>query len=219
MSKLKSEQKMNIHNLVLGEFETNSYVLTADDSSKDCVIIDAGLDAGELVDYIKQQNLNPVAVILTHGHADHIVGLRQLRRSFPEIEVVISQTDSTMLTDSVGNLSSMLGRPFTTDPAQVIIGKEQKLSYALIDFDVIFTPGHTPGGISLHCQKDGVVFVGDTLFAGSVGRTDFPGGDAAQLVKSIKEKLLCLDGTTRAYPGHGPMTTISLEKNSNPFLR
>jgi len=210
---------MNIYNLVLGEFETNSYVLTADDSSTDCVIIDTGLESTELVDYIKHQNLNPLAIILTHGHADHIVGLRQLRRDFPKIEVVISEADSTMLTDSVGNLSSMLGRPFTTDPAQVIIGKEQKLSYAGIDFDVIFTPGHTPGGISLHCQKDGVVFVGDTLFAGSVGRTDFPGGNAAQLVKSIKEKLLCLEGTTKAYPGHGPMTTISIEKNSNPFLR
>lgn len=210
---------MNIHNLVLGEFETNSYVLTADDSSTDCVIIDAGLESGELVDYIKQQNLNPVAIILTHGHADHIVGLKQLRREFPNIQVAISETDSAMLTDSVGNLSSMLGRPFSTDKAQVIIQTEQKLSYAGIDFDVIFTPGHTPGGICLHCQKNGVVFVGDTLFAGSVGRTDFPGGNSAQLVKSIKEKLLCLDGTTKAYPGHGPMTTISLEKNSNPFLR
>lgn len=210
---------MNIHNLVLGEFETNSYVLTADDSSTDCVIVDTGLESGELVDYIKQQNLNPLAVILTHGHADHIVGLGQLRRSFPEIEVVISEADSAMLTDSVGNLSSMLGRPFATEKAQVIIRHEQKLSYAGIDFDVIFTPGHTPGGISLHCEKDAVVFVGDTLFAGSVGRTDFPGGDSVQIVKSIKEKLLCLGGATKAYPGHGPMTTISLEKSSNPFLR
>ncbi len=210
---------MNIHNLVLGEFETNSYVLTADDSSTDCVIVDTGLESGELVDYIKQQNLNPLAVILTHGHADHIVGLGQLRRSFPEIEVVISEADSAMLTDSVGNLSSMLGRPFATEKAQVIIRHEQKLSYAGIDFDVIFTPGHTPGGISLHCEKDAVVFVGDTLFAGSVGRTDFPGGDSVQIVKSIKEKLLCLKGATKAYPGHGPMTTISLEKSSNPFLR
>ncbi len=209
---------MHIHNVVLGEYQTNSYVLTADESSTDCVVIDTGLEAAELVDYIKQQKLDPVAVILTHGHADHIVGLRDIRRNFSGVEIVISEADANMLTDAVGNLSALTGRTFTTEEADVVIRTEKKISYAGITFDVIFTPGHTPGGMCLYCSQDEVVFVGDTLFAGSIGRTDFPGGDGPQLIRSIKEKILSLPSTTKVYPGHGPMTTISLEKNGNPFL-
>lgn len=210
---------MNIHNIVLGEMQTNGYVLTSDDSQGKCVIIDSGIENSELISYLKDSDLTPEAIILTHGHADHIVGVRDLRRQFPEIKVVIHKNDAEMLTNPMVNLSAMLGMSFKTDPADIILESEQNITFAGIEFEVLETPGHTPGGISLYCRADNVLFSGDTLFAGSVGRSDFPGGNHAQLTNSIKEKLLVLDGTTKVYPGHGYMTTISLEKDSNPFLR
>ena len=210
---------MNIHNIVLGEMQTNAYVLTCDEAGGKCVIIDSGLQNSELISYLKERDLDPQAIILTHGHADHIVGVRDLRREFPGIKVVIHKNDAEMLTNPAMNLSALVGIKFKTAPADTIIECEQKISFAGIEFDVLETPGHTPGGICLYRRDDNVLFSGDSLFSGSVGRTDFPGGNHNRLISSIKEKLLVLPPATKVYPGHGYMTTISLEKESNPFLR
>ncbi|MCF7956524.1 MAG: MBL fold metallo-hydrolase [Phycisphaerae bacterium] len=210
---------MNIHDIVLGEMQTNGYVLSCDKGAGKCVIIDTGLENSELISYVKEMGLTAEAIILTHGHADHIVGVRDLRREFPDIKVVIHKNDAEMLTNPMMNLSALVGISFTTEPGDTILDGEQKITFAGIEFEVLETPGHTPGGISLYCRDDNVLFSGDTLFAGSVGRSDFPGGNHNQLIRSIKEKLLVLPGTTKVYTGHGYMTTISLEKNSNPFLR
>jgi hydroxyacylglutathione hydrolase len=209
---------MKIHQLILGNYETNSYCLTVTDDAKDCLIIDTGLDSKPLIDFLKKNSLNPVAVIFTHGHADHISGVCDLRENWPEIKVVIHKNDADMLHDAEKNLSAMAGIDLTADPAEVIIDNESDIEFVGIKFKVFHTPGHTQGGICLYNVEAKVVFVGDTLFASSIGRTDLPGGDYSQLVSGIKAKLLKLDGSTHVLPGHGPATTIETEKNTNQYL-
>ena len=210
---------MKIDRLILGAYQTNCYILRDSEPAKDCLIIDTGLEAGELVDFLRENKLNPAAVVLTHGHVDHITGLAELRKSWPEIKVYIHKLDAEMLTETRSNLSAVTGAPFSTQPADCVIEEGDVIEQAGIKLQVFHTPGHTPGGICLYSKNEGIVFVGDTLFASSVGRTDMPGGSTTQLIKSIKQKLLTLPGETVVYPGHGPVTTIRDEKAHNPFLQ
>ena len=207
-----------INSFVLGDFETNSYCLRADESAKDCLIIDTGLEAGPLVDYLMENELNPVAVIFTHGHADHITGVKNLRANWPDIKVSIHKNDAKMLTSCVKNISVLSGKTFTTAPADIIIDNDGPIEFAGIKLDVLHTPGHTQGGICLYSASQAVVFVGDTLFASSIGRTDLPGGNFDQLIAAIKEKLLALPDETKVFTGHGPATTIAIEKQFNQYL-
>ncbi len=209
---------MKIDTLILGSYQTNCYILGAETSANDCLIIDTGLRAEPLIDFLTDRNLNPAAIILTHGHADHIIGLDLLREKFPKIKVYIHKLDEDMLTDPEMNLSLITGVHFQTAPAEHLLEENQTLCEASIELKVIHTPGHTPGGISLYSKEQGIIFVGDTLFAGSIGRTDFPGGNLQQLTSSIKDKILTLPDQTVVYPGHGPATTIKQEKLYNPYL-
>ncbi|MDD5065123.1 MAG: MBL fold metallo-hydrolase [Phycisphaerae bacterium] len=210
---------MEIDRLILGEYQTNCYVLRENKTAKDCLIIDTGLDADELVDFLRQHNLNPIAAVLTHGHADHITGLAALRSRFPNIKVYIHKLDAGMLTGEKDSLYSIAGVSFSPEHADFTVEDGDVIKQTNIKLDVLHTPGHTQGGICLYSKDDGIIFAGDTLFADSVGRTDFPGGNAAQLIKSIKQKLCSLPDETIVYPGHGPQTTISQEKTHNPFLQ
>jgi glyoxylase-like metal-dependent hydrolase (beta-lactamase superfamily II) len=210
---------MKIKTFILGDYQTNGYCLTAEASAKDCLVIDTGLQSEPLIDYLKANQLNPVAAVFTHGHIDHIAGLALLRQNWPDIKVAIHKDDAAMLSDGLLNLSALSGEPFKTSPADIIIEIEDIMTFAGMTFHILHTPGHTQGSISLYLKSEDVVFVGDALFAGSIGRTDFPSGNHDQLITSIKAKLLTLPPETRVYSGHGPITTIIREKRTNPFLQ
>jgi glyoxylase-like metal-dependent hydrolase (beta-lactamase superfamily II) len=209
---------MKIDHLILGAFETNCYVLRTTESAKDCLIIDTGLQADHLVRFLKQNNLNPVAVLLTHGHPDHAAGVAVLRESFPGIKVCIHKLDADMLTEAQSDFGLLVGGTPDNGPADLLLEEEGVIEHAGIKLQVLHTPGHTSGGICLYSEQDGIVFTDDTLFADSVGRTDL-GGNMAQLLKSIREKLFTLPDDTKVYPGHGPTTTIEHEKKYNQFLQ
>ena len=209
---------MEIKRFILGDFETNCFVLRRNTSCSECLIIDAGLDPRKLIEFLQKEKLHIDTVVLTHGHADHIAGLHFLRQFQNDLKVCIHSLDTEMLNCPQSNLSLITGFSFTTR-ADCTLNDGQLIEQAGIELKIIHTPGHTPGGICLYSQKDEILFSGDSLFADSVGRTDFPGGDMAKLTKSIKEKILTLPEETLVYPGHGPMTTIGKEKKTNPFLQ
>jgi len=209
---------MKIDRFILGDFETNCYVVRVDEPAAECLVIDPGFDAQRVVAFLVDRSLNPVAAILTHGHADHIVGLDVLRRQFPQMKVCIHKGDASMLTDAAANLSAFVEKAYTAEPADVLLEDGETIEEAGIRLEVLHTPGHTPGGICLYARQEGLAFVGDTLFADSVGRADFPGGDMGELIRGIKSKLLTLPDNTVVYPGHGMRSTIGREKRANPFL-
>ncbi len=210
---------MKIDCLILGAFQTNCYILRDSATAADCLVIDPGLESGQLIDFLSRHKLNPVAAVLTHGHADHIAGVVLLRESFPQIKVYVHKHDGLMLIKPTHNLSAFAGAMIKVGQADLLLQDGDIIQQAGLKLQVLHTPGHTPGGICLYCQDEGIVFTDDTLFADSVGRTDFPGGSMSQLMESIKEKLLILPDETEVCPGHGPTTTIGREKAHNPFLK
>jgi len=212
---------MKIDQLVLGAYQTNCYILRSSESAKDCLIVDTGVQTGGLVEFLSEHNLNPVAVVLTHGHIDHIGGVASLRQRYPDVKVYIHKLDAKMLTEPQSNLAALMGGVFGgADVIEADLSLEEGdiVEQAGIKLVVLHTPGHTAGGICLYAENEGIVFVGDTLFASGIGRTDL-GGDMAQLMKSIRERLLTMPDETAVYPGHGPVTTIGEEKAHNPFLQ
>ena len=210
---------MKIDRLILGAYETNCYILRSGETAKDCLIVDAGLEADRLINFLKEHKLNPVAVVLTHGHIDHIAGVAALRAEFADIKVYIHKVDAKMLTEAEHNLSALADVPFSADPADLFIEAGDVIEQVSIKLQVLHTPGHTPGGICLYSKDEGIVFTDDTLFADSIGRTDFPNGSMSQLLNNIREKLFTLPDETKVYPGHGPITTIAREKAHNQFFQ
>jgi len=210
---------MKIDTLVLGEFETNCYIIRNSKTDKDCLIIDTGLGAGRLLNFLGENKLNPLAVVLTHGHIDHIGAIAELCDNFPHIRIYIHKQDARMLQDSYSNLSAIMGGRFSTRPADFLLEDGSIVDEAGIKLEVLHTPGHTPGGICLYSKDEKVVFTDDTLFIDSIGRADFPGGSLEQLLTSVREKLFALPGNTIVYPGHGPSTTIDREKTYNQFFQ
>ena len=210
---------MIIDTFVLGDFQTNCFCVRQNEKTRDCLIIDPGMEPAPLVQMLRENDYTPVGILLTHGHADHIGGVEAVRQHWPEVRVAIHKDDAAMLTSPAENLSLMAGVMVQARPAEVLLESEDNHYQAAdLRFKLLHTPGHTPGGICLYASDEQILFAGDTLFAGSVGRSDFPGGDHRTLIEMIRQKLLILPDQTTVYTGHGSTTTIGTEKESNPFL-
>jgi len=210
---------MDIERIIVGSYETNCYILRKNSKSANCLIIDPGLEAGPSLRFLAENMLKPSAVILTHGHIDHIRALEDIRIKYPDIKVYIHKLDAAMLTGEKSNLSELTGKIFKTKSADILLEEGNSIKEAGLELEVLHTPGHTPGGICLYAKDEGTVFVGDTLFAGSIGNTEFPEGNMAELLNSINQKLLVLPEKVVCFPGHGNRTTIAREKTHNPFLQ
>ncbi len=211
-------QKLRIHTFTLGDFQTNCFVVRLDGEPA-CWIIDAGFNPGSMLTFIERESLTPQALILTHAHCDHIAGAEQVHARWPQLPVMIHRSEATFLRDPMLNLSALLGDPIEAPGATDYLQHGSVLELGVIAFEVRHTPGHSPGGVTLYCEKAGVAIVGDTLFAGSIGRYDFPTSDGQQLIASIREQLLTLPDETVIHPGHGPASTIGQERRENPFLQ
>lgn len=205
----------------LGDFQTNCMILTQGEpeAGKSCWIIDCGYQPEPMLDAIEEQGLVPEKILLTHAHADHIAGLIEARSRFPGVPIYMHQAEETWMNDPVLNLSAALGLSITAPDPEAFLNEGDTVSLEEMEFRIVHTPGHSPGSISLIHEAAKLAFVGDTLFAGSIGRTDFPGSSFETLEESIQSKLYVLDPETVCFPGHGPATTIGQEKNSNPFVK
>ncbi len=206
--------KIEVHYL-LPEFGTNTWLLW-DDDSREAFLIDPAAPSEDLLARIKELQLRVTLIVNTHGHADHIGGNTWFKSALGA-PILIHPADAAMLTDNRRNFSEYLGQPLQLDPPDNLAEDSQVLKLGEHSVEVIHTPGHTPGCICLLADK--YLISGDTLFELSIGRTDFPGGSHAQIVDSIKNKLYTLPEDTIVFPGHGPRTSIGLEKKSNPFVR
>lgn len=210
--------RLHIQATPLGPFETNCYVVSESGSEK-CFIVDAGFGASRLAEIVRESELTPVALVLTHAHLDHIGGVRSLRESFPSLPILIHEKESEWLLDPELNLSAAAGMPVTAPPCDRVLHEGDELELPGGPWKVLHTPGHSPGSVTLYSARQATAFVGDALFAGSIGRTDFPGCSFDVLQQSIREKLYTLPLETRCYPGHGPETQIGRERKTNPFVR
>ncbi|HWR82270.1 MAG TPA: MBL fold metallo-hydrolase [Candidatus Deferrimicrobium sp.] len=207
---------MRVQIIVVGPFEVNCY-LYWDAQSRDTVIIDPGGDEDSILQFIAVTELKPLAILLTHGHGDHIAAVGALKEKF-RVPLCVGDGDKEMLTRPSEFVSAFYGRPVSSPPADKIVTDGQVLSFGSISLCVLSTPGHSPGGVCYYDERTGTLFCGDTLFHGSIGRTDLPGGSLDRLLSSIATKILTLPDDCVCYPGHGPHTTVGAERISNPFL-
>ena len=210
-----------VEGFVLGPVETNCYIVHAGTArpGAPCWIVDAGFDPAELLDRVRSLRLKPEALILTHAHGDHMAGVEEVRAAFPGIPVLLHEDERGWLEDPELNLSDGLGMPVSAGPPDRLLRDGDELTLDGVRWRVLHTPGHSPGGITLHQPESAIAIVGDALVAGSVGRMDLPGGDEETLVRSIRSRLYMLPDATFVYPGHGPTTTIGRERRTNPFVR
>jgi hydroxyacylglutathione hydrolase len=185
----------------------------------DAVVVDPGFDTRSVLRILQEHGLRPSAILNTHGHVDHIAGNSTLKREFPEAPLVIGRNETALLTDPDANMSAMFELPVRSPEADRLVADGDEVEFAGFRFRVREIPGHSPGSVVYIAEQfdPPIVFGGDVLFAGSVGRTDL-GGDFPLLRSGIHEKLFTLPDATRVYPGHGPSTTIGAERRTNPFV-
>ena len=207
---------MFFKNLIVGALDTNCYLIGCEESNEALAIDPGGEESAELIlDHLKENNFNLKYIVNTHGHIDHIIGNNALKANTKAL-LLIHKLDANMLIDTTKNFSIFMGTDIYSPPADRLLVGDDEIILGSLRFITIHTPGHTSGSICLLLND--IVFTGDTLFAGSVGRTDLPGASFRDLQKSIKGKLLNLSDDKIIYPGHGPSSTIGKERKTNPYI-
>ncbi len=210
---------MNLKMFTVGSLYTNCYVAWCSKTKK-AVIIDPGFDtqdrAEKVLGFLKESNLKAKFIIDTHGHPDHTSG-NGIVKSATSAPILIHKLDANMLSEAGKRLAAMFGFHVASPAADRFLENGDIVKFGEVDLLVLHTPGHSPGSISLIGEN--CVFTGDTLFAGSIGRVDLPGGSSTQIMRSLREKLAVLPDKFAVYPGHGPESTIGDEKRSNAFLQ
>lgn len=200
----------------------NCYVVS--DETREAVIIDCGAlydeEKAAITGYIRNNDLRPVAHLLTHGHFDHLWGAAYLHECYG-LAARCPQGDLPLFNDTEGQMYSILGHSMycPTGPAGEVITQDSVISFGTHQLTVIPTPGHTPGGVCYYCEEEKVLFSGDNLFQMSIGRTDFPGGNHWELIRTLRHLLRDLPDDVTIYPGHGPKTRADAERQHNPYLQ
>ncbi|MCF6465924.1 MBL fold metallo-hydrolase [Clostridium sp. Cult2] len=206
---------MKVVRIPAGIYAANCYLVDSEDS-KEAIVIDPGGDEDDIIAQIKNLGLDVKYIVLTHGHGDHIAGVKGIK-DYTNAPLAIHKDDEYLLKDGRSNLSSMMAMGTVETLADILLEDGDEIEFGDLIAEIIHTPGHTPGGISIKIGDS--IFTGDTLFAGSIGRTDFPNSSFKDIMNSIKERIIVYPDDTKVYPGHGPSSTIKNEKESNPFIK
>jgi len=207
--------RMLLQQFATGSLETNTYLL-ADRDAGEALVIDPGGDPGEILAFLAKERLTCRLIVNTHGHFDHISGNRALK-SATGAALLVHEGDAPMFTEAATHARFFMMRAENSPPPDLFLADQGEVRVGAVLLRVIHTPGHSPGGVTL--VAPGVAFCGDLVFRGSVGRTDLPGGSERVLLDSIRRHILTMPDDTVLYPGHGPDTTVGLEKKQNPFFR
>lgn len=206
---------MKIKTFIVSNMDTNGYV-AFDENNLEGIVIDPGDEAKKFIDFIKKENIKLKYIILTHAHFDHIGGVDEIKKEFGA-EIAMCEGEEIVSEKPDINLSKMFHKPLNIK-ADKLFCDGDTFSFGDITAKVIKTPGHTPGGCCYYFENEKVLFSGDTLFYGSIGRTDFPYGDFSALISGVREKIMRLPDETIVYCGHGPKTEIGFERNNNPYV-
>lgn len=217
---MRTHGPLNIEIFVDNVFAENGLLLWCDDRPE-CWIVDPGFppQPEEMAAAIEEHGLTPAAIMLTHCHPDHIVGVGPLRRLYPETPIAAPRGEEHMLTDPDANMSATMGVPITVPPADRLLEPGQVYKLGELEWKMLDVSGHSPAGLAFYCEEARVVIGGDALFSGGIGRYDFPGSSRERLLRNIVENLLSLPDETVLYSGHGGITTIGRERKNNLVLR
>lgn len=207
--------EIKIGRMTIGSYQTNCYFVYSEESKR-AVVIDPADNGAQIYNALERNGFSVEAILLTHGHFDHIWGSKELRE-VSGAKIYALDEEKVLCEDVKNNLSAMVGRAYTVVPDEYVRDGDV-LTFDNMNFKVIATPGHTIGSCCYYVEKAGILISGDTLFQESTGRTDFPTGSMSSIVRSIREKLFILPDETKVYPGHGDSTTIAYEKKYNPFV-
>lgn len=209
---------LKIEQMELGPVQTNCYIVSTE--MKEALIFDPGEEAGKIKALLKKRGLSPLAILLTHAHFDHIGAVDELRELY-DIPVYLHQAERDWLgRPNLNGSGKYAALPdYRVKDADILLSDEKELAIGPFRMEVLHTPGHSPGSLSFSFAEEGFAIVGDTLFRGSIGRTDLTDGSEKKLLESIRTQLLALGAETVLFPGHGPDTTPAVESTSNPFLR